>query len=175
MQYLTCMCTVIFFLLLLLLLIFHPTLQNQCLNISSLILGVVLKFWAYIMLLKFVGSLLSGRILCQKGGWRPLVAIRLLFSFHVCWLPVKAACTISPKATRSHLASILPIRHSFMGYCDTIGICVYLFEVWVASHFATVNRLFCLVNKMQKIISIYFYLLRRKKIWCKDVHRCGCD
>lgn len=92
------------------------------------------------------------------------MAIRLLFSFHVCWLPVKGACTISPKATRSHLASIPLIRHSFMGYCDAIGICVYLFEVLVVGHFATMNRLFCLVCKMRKIISIYFYLLRRKKI-----------
>lgn len=104
------------------------------------------------------------------------MAIRLLFSIHVCWLPDQRACTISPKADRYHVAPTPLTCHSFMGCCDTIGICVYLFEDWVTGHFATMNGLFCLVYKMRKIIALkHFYLLRRKKISCKDAHRCGCQ
>lgn len=57
-------------------------LQNQCLNITSLILVIVLKFGA---LNNVLGVLLSMRILCHEEGWRLFVAIRLFFSLHVCW------------------------------------------------------------------------------------------
>lgn len=104
------------------------------------------------------------------------MAIRLLCSLHVCWSPDQRACTISHKADRYHVAPTPLTCLSFTGCCDTIGICVYLFEDWVTGHFATMNGLFCLVYKMRKIIALKrFYLLRKKKISCKDAHRCGCQ